>query len=67
MQKSKTFEEQWPLWPPSYDAPLQLVDIRVKLPVDSLFDLLYASGSDFVVRQPVDSTLLSHSEQHYVY
>ncbi|BDA46025.1 probable Tectonin beta-propeller repeat-containing protein 1 at N-terminal half [Coccomyxa sp. Obi] len=50
MTSKKTFEEQWPRWPSNYEAPLQLVDIRVKLPVDHLFNLLYAAGSEFVAQ-----------------
>lgn len=47
---TKEFEEQWPRWPADYESPLQLVDVRVKLPVDRLFELLYAPGSEYVVR-----------------
>ena len=58
MTSKKTFEEQWPRWPSNYEAPLQLVDIRVKLPVDDLFNLLYAAGSEFVVRHPADIAMV---------
>lgn len=44
-------EENWPRWPATYDRPLSLVDIRVKLNVDRLFHLLHAPGSEYVVRR----------------
>lgn len=46
---AKDFSEQWPAYPPGYEKPLPLVDVRVKLSVDKLFGLLYAAGSPFVV------------------
>ena len=48
---AKDFQEEYPPWPPGQEKPLlQVVDVRVKLPVDKLFTLMYAAGSEFVVR-----------------
>ena len=46
---AKAFSELWPAYPPGYEKPLPLVDVRVKVSVDKLFGLLYAAGSPFVV------------------
>ena len=46
---AKEGPEAWPRWPPAYENPLSLVDIRIKLNVDKVFQLLYAPGSEYVV------------------
>ncbi len=50
MAKDAT-QDLWPRWPAGYEHPLSLVDIRVKLNVDKLFNLLYAPGSEYVVSE----------------
>jgi hypothetical protein len=44
--------EAWPRWPPAYENPLSLVDIRIRLNADKVFQLLYAPGSEYVVSTP---------------
>lgn len=57
---AKDFQEEYPTWPPGLDKPLlQVVDVRVKLPVDKLFTLMYAAGSEFVVRSSVLPCIVS--------
>lgn len=43
--------DPWPRWPSACEHPLSLVDVRVKLNVDTLFELLYAPGSEYVVSE----------------
>ena len=59
MAKDAT-QDLWPRWPAGHEHPVSLVDIRVKLDVDKLFQLLYAPGSEYVVsKTDSDGTIFS--------